>query len=257
MRRIGVLVGVVAVSVLGGGEASGQDLRPRFENSILRLEVDYWRPELTAQLRAGAEGTLIDVKTDLGVPDNDTFRIAAVLRFTDRHRVRASYTGLKYEGQQRIQRTIVFEGKTYDVDTEVFSSLDGGYFTADYRFGLVRTRGFDLDGLVGAKYADVDALILSPDVGQRALASLQAPIPVAGVVARVHAGPVGLSGEFSGLTIGKRGSLYELDIRGRAFVSRYAAAHLGYRRLHVRADDEPDFGLFKPGGFYFGAEVGF
>ena len=108
---------------------------------------------------------------------------------SDRNRLHVSYTPLKYSGDKRLQRTVIFDGKTYSVNTQVQSSLDGSYFAADYRFGLVRSEGFELDGLVGAKYADFDALVVSIDIGQQALASLKAPVPIVGAAARINAGP--------------------------------------------------------------------
>lgn len=256
MRKSFVSVGLAAIAATVAGNATAQTLRPPFEDSTIRFEADYWRPELTAQVRIGEIGTLLDLKDDLGVVDDDTFRVGATIRFSDRSRLHVSYTPLKYSGDKRLERTVIFDGKTYSVNTQVQSSLDGSYFAADYRFGLIRSEGLELDGLVGVKYADVDALVVSVDIGQRALASLKAPVPIVGAVARINTGPVGFSGEFSGLTIGSRGSLYELDIKARAFLGRNLAAHAGYRRLHVRVDHDSDFGIFKPGGFYFGAELG-
>lgn len=254
IARILLLTGLGAAFT---AEAGAGDGRPPFEESILRIEADYWRPDLTAELKVGVLGTRVDVKEDLAVADNDTFRVGVTLRVTDMNRFRLTYTRLDYAGDATIDRDIVFQGRVYSVNTQVLSSLDGGYMSGDYRFGVVRRDTFELDGIVGVKYADVDALLVSPNLGQRALASLKAPVPVVGVSARAYGGPVGFTGEFSGLTIGKRGTLYELDLRGRAMVSRHITGHVGYRRLHIRVDDEPDFGLFKPGGFYFGAEVGF
>lgn len=247
---------VALCAALAAPAANAQNLRAPFEETKLQLQADYWRPELAAEVRIGQIGTLLNLKDDLGVTDNNTFRYGLSLRLGERSRLQFSYTSLEYAGDVQLNRTIVFDGRTYSVNTRAVSSLDGHYIAGDLRFGIIRSEGFEFDGIAGVKYADFDALIESPDIGQRALASLKAPIPIVGAVARIHAGPVGFSGEFSGLSIGKRGSLYEFDIRARAYLGRALAAEAGYRRLRIRVDEKSNYGLFKPDGFYFGAALG-
>lgn len=237
--------------------ALAQDLTPPFESSIVRLEGGYWRPGFDTQLQVGQLGTLVDAKADLGINDRGRLGGALTLRLGDRHRIRATVAPLDYTGSKLLERTVVFDGRTYSVSSQIASSVKGGYYTGAYQFGLVRSRGVEIDGSLGAKFFDVEAVVSAVDEGRRSTTTLRAPIPVVGAVGRFYGPRVGLTAAFDGLTIGKRGSLYELDVRGRVFVSRNLTAHVGFRKLSVRAEEDPDFGRFRLSGGYLGAEVGF
>jgi len=110
-------------------------------------------------------------------------------------------------------------------------------------------------GLIGAKIFDLDAVIVAPDEFKREVQTLRAPIPVLGATGRVYAWRFSFEGEFSALSIGDRGTLYEYEMGTRFHISDRIAAQGGYRALKIDAKDGADQGALRIGGWQFGLEL--
>lgn len=232
---------------------------PSQEHYSIRLEYREFRPELagTVQKSSGTQaGTLVDVRKDLGFDvEKRTFEVRAALQFKRGHKLRGSYTPLDYEGDLLAPRDFTYGNTTYERFTRVVSSLKGGYYSGAYEWDVIKgSRGY-LGALVGAKFFDLDSVVVSPEQGRRETDTLRAPIPVLGVTGRVYVGRVSLEAEFSGLTVGSKGSLYEFETSVRLHLSDRLAAEGGYKRLSINAKDGNDQGDLLLSGWQFGLEV--
>jgi hypothetical protein len=233
---------------------------PEQEHYAIRAEYREFRPELNGEVQkssGGLEGTLLDVRRDLGlgVENQRTFEIRATIQFKRGHKIRGSYTPLDYDGDLLARRDFNYGNTTFERSTRVVSSLKGGYYSGSYEWDIFKgPRGY-LGAVIGAKVFDLDSVVLAPDEGLRETDTLRAPIPVLGVTGRVYAGRLSLEGEFSGLSIGSKGSLYEFETSARVHLSDRLAVEGGYRKLSVNAKDGNDEGNIKLGGWQFGLEI--
>jgi hypothetical protein len=231
---------------------------PGPERYHLRVEYREWRPSLDAQIQKGfgtAEGTLLDVTNDLGVPDTRTWEVDATLKLSPGIKLRGSITPLDYAGDTPAAFTFDFGDTTYYRGDRVVTTLKGHYYTGALEWDfLKRSEGF-LGAFLGAKVFDVDAVVLDADQNRRVVETGRLPIPVLGIIGRYYAGHLSLEGEFSGLTIGSRGHLWELDASARLHLSDRLAVQGGYRRISLEGKDQRDFVSFRLAGFTFGAEL--
>jgi hypothetical protein len=233
---------------------------PPQEQYAFRAEYREFRPELNGEAQkssGGLEGTLLDLQRDLGlgVENERTFEVRATIQFKRGHKIRGSYTPLDYEGDLPARAEFNYGNTTFQRLDRIVTSLKGGYYSGSYEWDLFKgPRGY-LGALVGVKVFDLDAVVLAPDQGLRETDTLRAPVPVLGAVGRVYAGRVSLEGEFSGLSIGSKGSLYEFETSARVHLSDRLAIQGGYRRLSVNAQDGDDEGNIKLGGWQFGLEI--
>jgi hypothetical protein len=239
-------------------EAADDEL-PAPERFRLRVEYRDFHPELTGEVQKGAggePGTLIDVKRDLGVSDRRTFEVRGAIQLKAGHKLRLSYTRLHYEDDvEEARRSFTFGNTRFERFSPLTTRLNGAFYTAEYEWDLVKApRGF-AGVLLGAKAVDVDWLILSSPEGKRETDTTRAPTPVVGAAARFYAGRVSLEGELSGLTIGDRGTVYEVQFSARLHVSDRLAVQGGYRMLKIKAKDGLDLGDLRLSGFQFGAEL--
>ena len=257
MRRSGGLLAVTLFLVAASPGASAEEVPPP-EAYRLRLEYRQWVPILTSEVQNGSggdPGTLLDGEKDLGIEDKRTFEVSGVLQMKPRHKLRGSYTRLDYDGDTKARKTFRFDDTTFNRFTQVVTSLKGAYYRGEYQFDIVRgARGF-LGGLVGAKVFDVDYVIVAPSQGDREVDTVRLPIPVLGAIGRVYTGRVSFAGELSGLSIGKRGSVWELDLSARLHLSDRLAVEGGYRLLSLHAEDKPDLVDFHQEGWNFGLEI--
>jgi hypothetical protein len=253
-RVCGLALLALAAPVLGAAQDLGDDY-PGAEHYVLRVEYREFRPALMGTVQKGTGGTEIDFSKDLKIGDKRTFEVHAALQIKRGHKLRGSYTPLNYRGDTELRKVFVYGNTTYDRFTRVASSLKGGYYSASYEWDFIKGPKGYLGGLIGAKIFDVDAVIAAPDEGLREVQTVRAPIPVLGATGRVYAWRFSIEGEFSALSIGERGTLYEFEMGTRFHISDRIAAQGGYRTLKIEAKDGADQGTLKIGGWQFGLEL--
>jgi hypothetical protein len=254
MRRVAVL----AFGLIGLGSAAPAQELPAIERYALRAEWRWWRPTLDSEFSKGfgdRPGTLIDAKEVLGIPDRSTQQVKGTLRFGRTVKLRGSWTSLDYRGDQPVTRSFDFGDQTYAYNSRVVSTLKGAYYTGDVEIDFIKGPTGFVGVLIGAKLFDVDSLLVEPETNRRVVQSGRIPVPVLGLVGRTYYGRFSLEGELSGMTIGERGSCWELEVVGRVHVSDRLAGTAGYRRLRLRGQDERDFVRFEQSGLLFGVEL--
>lgn len=237
--------------------AGAQDLAPP-EHYRLRLEYVRWRPSITGELQKGADEASgrVDIKDELGVQDKDANEFRAVLKLGGRHKLRASYTSLDYDGDVILDRAFIFDGTFFRREEQTVTSLKGALWSGDYELDVLHSSSGYLGLLLGAKFLDVDAVIVQPKVGRREAGTLRAPVPVLGACGRLYTGRISLSAEITGLSIGKRGRLYDFEGQARFHLSDRLAVGAGYRLLSVRGENDDDFIRLRDAGVRFGVEFG-
>lgn len=256
IRRVcGVVLFALAVPASAAAQALGQDDYPGAEHYILRLEYREFYPQLTGTVLKGSGGTLIDLTKDLKIEDERTFEVDGVLQIKRGHKLRGSYTPLDYRGDTELRKTIVYGDTTFQRFSRVVSSLKGSYYSASYEWDFIKgPRGY-LGALIGAKVFDVDTIIVAPVEGQREVDTNRDPMPVLGATGRVYAWRFSFEAEFSGLSLGDRGSVYEFQAGTRFHLSDRIAAQGGYRALKREVKDGADQAVVKMGGWQFGLEL--
>jgi hypothetical protein len=259
MNRCCRAAAVLLLAASASAVEAADNVLPPPEHYRLRVEYRDFHPELTGEVQKGAngeQGTLIDVKKDLGLTDRRTFEVRGAIQLKAGHKIRLSYTRLSYEDNvAEAHRSFTFDDTRFDRFSPLTTRLNGAFYTAEYEWDLVKgSRGF-LGALIGAKVVDVDWLILSAPDAKRETDTTRALAPVIGAASRVYVGRVSLEGELSGLTIGDRGTVYEAQASARVHVSDRLAVQGGYRMLKIKAKDGLDLGDLRLGGFQFGVEL--
>src|SRR5262245_1229718 len=201
-------LGAVGLALVTSAGARAQEVAPP-EQYRLRLEYDRWAPTLDATLQIGGEGSEVDVKSDLGVPDKKLRPISGALQLSRGVKLRGSYTSLDYSGDRNVSRDFTFNGTHYQLSERVVSSLKGKYYTADLELDIFKSAGGYLGLMVGTQVFDIKATLDVPEQGKHEETSQNLPIPVIGAAGRIYFGRLSLGGEIAGLSIGKRGHVYE------------------------------------------------
>jgi hypothetical protein len=238
--------------------ASAQEEMPPAEQFGLRVEYREFRPTFTGDVRKSSgtqTGTLVDVVSDLAIEDERTFEVRGTIQIKLGHRLRGSYTPLDYSGDTDSPRDFRYGETEFERGETVRTSIKGGYYSAAYEWDFMKGPHGYLGGLIGAKMFDVDSVLVNVTKNQRESDTIRAPIPVLGVTTRVYYGRLSLEGEFSGLTLGSRGSLWDFDTSLRVHLSDRLAAQGGYRNLSLRAEDGGDEGDLHFKGWTFGLEL--
>jgi hypothetical protein len=251
---------VTCCLALSGTAAYGQ---------VLEIEGRYWPASFTGTARVtGGHGEVpsdlntVDLKGDLGLKDEHLKDWRLSLFTGPRSRRRVGYVKMDYTADQVVQRSILFEGQLYPVDTRVITRLNVEY----WRYGWIweflggqysRVR---FGTLLEAKRLSVDAGLsapaLVPPVAEKK--SISQTLPTIGLVFDAYPSrALNLFAEVSGISAGNRG--HALD--GEAGVKVALATHLflsaGYRYFDVEVNDDPDFAKFKNSGLFVGGALRF
>jgi hypothetical protein len=128
------------------------------------------------------DGTDLDLEDDLGFETStNVARIGGYYWFGKRSRIDVAYFDLSRDASKRIQETIEFGDRTFNVNTVVTAENDLSIFKVDYTWAaLSREQGYL--GLVGGLYVgDVSMSLSEPTLGIAESDSVTAPLPVIGL----------------------------------------------------------------------------
>jgi hypothetical protein len=243
----------------GASFSAAQSSLPSAEQYTVRVEYRRWHANLEGAFRQGLLGTTIDPVADLGVPaDEKTREIHGALQVAAGHKLRVGYIKLGYAGDTVVDRTLVYSGTVFPINTRVVTSLKGGYWSAGYEFDfLERDTGY-LGVVLGGRLLDVDSILVAPDAGIQEAVSTKSVAPTLSLAGRVYASKISLGGEIGGLYLGDRGYLLDADASARLHFSDRAALQVGYRYIKARGElDAEDFLEVKLSGLTYGIEVSF
>jgi hypothetical protein len=253
-RRAGLFV--TASLLLAAPRVGGAQELPPPEHYVLRVEYVRWFPSVSGEVQKDAsEVSRVDVEDDLGVEQKDVNEFKAAFRFGSRHKLRGAYNRLDYDGDVVLASPFIFDGTFFRGGTRTVTSLKGTLWSGDYELDVLKGGWGFLGLLIGARFLDVDAVIVQPEEGLRETGTLRAPVPVLGVSGRVYAGRLSLSAEVSGLTIGSRGTFYDAEGYARYHVTDRLALGGGFRLFSVRGEDDSDFIRLRQHGARLSVEL--
>jgi hypothetical protein len=258
--KITVAAGLLVASLVGS-RARAQAVLPPAENYKLRLEAFTWGSTIEGQIQKGfgtTSGTLLDLNDDLGVGNERTWAGDASIQFAPGLKLRGSYTEIEYSGDTTARQNFTFGDDQYFVGEHVVTSIKGKYYTAALEWDFVKKPQGFLGVFLGAKILDGDFVVVAPESGKRDVESGIGGLPVLGIATRLYSGKrFSAETEYSGMTIGSRGSVWELYLSARFHLSDRLAAMGGYRRLRIRGEptEGRDFVEVRLSGAIFGVEL--
>jgi hypothetical protein len=262
MRRILKVVTVAAGVLLMAGSA--------FAPSAFALEAGvrgiYWGSTISGDVQTvtnGVSGTTLDVKSDLGMKDENVFNGEAFLK-VGRFTFRVAYTPLKYTGSAVLAKTIDFDGNTFPAGTAVSSELETKMVDGDVQWDLLNpdlgVASVNLGVFLRLKYVDGSVRISSDNAAfpVSATQDFRLPIPEIGAAAGIGflKDTVRADARVCGMAYAGN-HLYE----GDAFLSVIPFPFLrlqgGYRFIDLKADENDLKATLKIKGPYAGIQFAF
>jgi hypothetical protein len=232
-------------------------------DQVAEFGVMFWTPspELTLSTDAlvGAGVNEVDFVQEFGIEDKYFPEFRATLGRD--HKFRASFVTFSYDAETTITRTIVFQGRTFNIGAPATADIKWNLYKFGYEWDFVsRDRGF-FGFIADLKYNTVEASIDSPALTAAATADVTAPVPTIGVIGRGYLAPaVSITGEFSGLKLSRGDNevkFFDFDLYGTVTFGRNVGVQGGYRSVVADYIIDEDTGDLKMKGLYFGAVVRF
>jgi outer membrane protein len=261
MRRILQVVTAAGVLLLAGSA---------FAPSAFALGAGvrgmYWGSTISGNIQTvtnGVSGTVLDVKSDLGMKDEDVFSGEVFLNVGN-FTFRVAYTPLKFTGSSVLSKSVVFDGTTFPAGVPVSSKLETKMVDGDVQWDLLNPNlgvvSMNLGVFLRLKYVDGSAEISSdnPVLPLSATQDFRLPIPEVGAAAGIGILKDMVRADARACGMAYSGShLYE----GDAFLSVIPFPFLrlqgGYRFIDLKADENDFRGTLKIKGPYAGIQVAF
>ena len=204
----------------------------------------YWFPDLSGDIKVdgdGISGTTLDLDDDLGL-EEEFYPVLEIFTGIGKHHLSISYYNADYSASKSLNKDIYFNGKLFNINTLVESSLEYDVYDFMYQYDLLDLEnilaGFSL-GLVGKiKYFEGDVQLKS--AGETTAEDFSEPIPLLGI--NFHVGLVADLLEARVLATGmgySDGNLFDGQVEISITPLPFIDIHGGYRlfRIDVETDD--------------------
>jgi hypothetical protein len=150
------------------GGRRGSSNRATGETYHVELAGTIWNPTPEIVISSESLGILgdnVDFVNTLGLPKSKFKQLKLVLRPGTKHKFRIEYTPIKYNGQNTVSTSFIFNGIRYPVGLPVTSELLWKAYRFGYEFDFVyRDRGF-VGLLLETKYTDITATLTATFLG--------------------------------------------------------------------------------------------
>jgi hypothetical protein len=184
--------------LLAVGMATPQLRGQEQDFDVYKLRINgYWfhsNPSGNFQ-SAGQRGFgLVDINKDLDFSSFDSFVGKVDWKFTRKNHLYFGASPLTQSNQTVLNRTIVFQGQTFDVGLTTKAELRSNVYALGYQYDIIRRRRGHLGVALQINLLDSQAKISAvaqtaggmQQVARSASASLLAPIPIAGPEFRLY-----------------------------------------------------------------------
>jgi hypothetical protein len=221
----------------------------------------YWIPKMGAHLRVERNGlgTDIDARQDL-VIDDSNFPAGRFTLETRTMRVQFTYTPIDFSGDRIVNRTIVFNGRTYSIGTRVESSLEVQHLQLSWAWQFIRAGGgvFKIGPLVEADGFLTRGRLRAPDVNFDESEDVSVGLPTVGVAMDINPHRMlNLYGQVAGMKAGGYGYFVGSEAGVRVRPVRFLTLTAGYRTFSLHVTDAPDFARLQMRGPFAGAGLRF
>jgi len=228
----------------------------------VEFEGRYWFPDFSLESRItdNGVGTDVDFSDDLAMKDED-FAGGRFRWFTGEHSwIRLEYIPFDWEGDNRLNRTIRFNGKVYTFGTPVISDLEMDYGRLGWAWQFIDIGDgvFKAGPLLEAKAFRVKAKLKAPTLAIDDSWDTAFVLPTSGLVIDINpVDAINIYGEASGVNAGKHGYMFDAEAGIRIIPFKNCTVTGGYRAFRLKAEDDDDFLDMRVHGPFVGVSIRF
>ncbi len=166
-----------------------------FDSYKVKISAFWFYSTPTGDIQGSSENDLINLQKDFGFNNYSTISGKIDWKFTRKNHLYLAASPFRQERQRVLDRTIVYQGQTFDVGLTTDAKLQANFYAPGYQYDILRRRRGHLGVAVQMDLIDTSAKISAAaqvtgdGVAHQAVSasgSLLAPIPVAGPDYRLY-----------------------------------------------------------------------
>jgi Fe-S-cluster containining protein len=234
------------------------------QNSSVEFEGRYWIADLDAQAKVERSGIgdKFDLKSDLGVKDEDFPEGRFYWHTGPNSKLRFAYTQAGFDGDETVTRTTEFKGQTFTAGTRVVSDLGIKYF----RFGWIwqflnmASEKIKIGSVLEAKVISVNVSLEAPNLvpAVKEKEEFVGGLPTVGLALDINPiKKINLFAEISGIGAGSLGYFFDAEAGIKFMPIKNISFIGGYRFIGFKAEDDKDFARLDLKGPFLGATLEF
>jgi hypothetical protein len=276
--HIRTLVAVCLASTLlaARAEAQFQARNPApGENYHVELGAMFWTPEpgivILSNSLAPISAAGVDFVQEFNIQKARFMEFRGVVK-GGKHKLRISRLPIKYDEAAVLQRTVVFGGRTFNVNANATADLQWDLWRFGYEYDFAVGDAGYVGFIAEVKHNQVVADLRATQAGTTltSLTDVTVPAPQLGIVGRVYPHRlVSITAEFTGLKVpgwirerftdadNFEADFKDFEVYGTVSITRYLGIQGGYRALDVDYVVDDDAGNLDMKGPYFGGVVRF
>lgn len=234
-----IFLSLVSASILTAGD--------------LGVELGVSQTNLEADFEYGNAATRTKVDEDLlGLDDKVTNIKPRVYYTSGNHTFDFDYESLDFSGSNTLTKNVVFDDKTYAINTNVRSTMEFDWYRLGYKYSLVNNDNSNLKAGIDLNILDTN-VGLDSDLTAASNYSETIPLPTLVLNGKYSFNEnFAIEGKFAGLTAGSKGSYTEAfaGLNIKCLLLDNAHWRLGYQTKKLEIDvDDFDGELKFSGGF--------
>jgi hypothetical protein len=249
-------IGIMAFTLAADLRAAdGEDL----DAYKLRIDASWWFSHPDGYFRGKNDSGQIELTRDFGFGDYSTFSGLMDWRFKRKHHMLFGATPVVSDKTTTLERTIEFEGQTYDIGMSVNANIKSLIFAPGYQYDIIRrNHGYiafatEVNLIHTTARLTASAQVNDESAKRTSSGSIFAPLPIVGTRVRWYLGDSGrfsLDGSFQGMYFFGYGDFLTASGAGVVRLKPHLNLRAGYQmgtRLRIRASDEIGLRLTQTG----------
>ena len=203
-----------------------------------RASAVWWFSRPTGAFTGKADSGTFDLSRDFGFGDYSTFSGTADWRFKRKHHFLFGVSPVMNSRTVTLNKTIEFQGVTYDVGTEAGADIKSLAFAPGYQYDIIRRNRISLSIAIQVYLmktsADLTGTVTVNGQAEKKTASgsFFAPLPILGPRVRwypLHSERLALDGSFQGMSFFGYGNFMTALGTGDIALSPHWRVRLGYQ----------------------------
>lgn len=162
---------------------------PRLIEDRFRVEVGLWDTNVATQIRADTTpqqpGTTLSGENDVGLSSHQSMPNFELTLLPGKHNlIRINAFNSRRDGQAVLSKSVLFDGNTYAVGSEVKSTLNINLIGVGYGYRVLKAERYELDADISVQIASVETNVYVPTQNIREADSDVVPLPLVGLEGR-------------------------------------------------------------------------
>jgi hypothetical protein len=159
-----------------------------YDSYKVRLDGFWFYSKPTGHFSSQGNTGLLDISRDLGFKSYSSAVAKLDWKFTHKNHFYFIYTNFTQSKDVVLNRTIHFQGQTYNIGSAATGSLDSRVYIPGYQYDIIRRKSLTLGAEVQLNITDISGKLFTgtqvnngvPQASQFSSARVRVPLPVAG-----------------------------------------------------------------------------